>query len=63
MTPEQIEQERQAFEAWVRTFGDDELLEKCPGEYIPYKDMSIKYAWLGWAARADRASKTTLDWY
>lgn len=52
MTPEQIEQERQAFEAWVRELNNEDRLTRCEDKDIDYEDISIEYAWSGWKARA-----------
>ena len=48
MTPEQIELERQAFEAWYRTTGTAPLEREGDG----YAYMHLDYAWQAWQARA-----------
>ena len=46
----QIEQERRAFEEFMRSQNDDDRLElDADGSYA---DISIDYAWAGWKARA-----------
>ena len=50
MTLEQIEQERKAFEEFMRSQNDGDRLELDADGY--YADVSIEYAWSGWKARA-----------
>lgn len=52
MTLEQIKQERQAFEDFVRSQNNDDRLElDADGSYA---DISIDYAWIGWMGRAHK---------
>ena len=50
MTLEQIEQERQAFEEFMRSQNNGDRLER--DDDGNYADISIDYAWVGWKARA-----------
>lgn len=62
MTPEQIEQERQAFEAWAKEMGDDDRLTRCENDNsMDYEDISIEYAWNGWKARSAKSAWVSVD--
>ena len=54
MTLEQIEQERKAFEEFMRSQNDGDRLELDADGY--YADASIEYAWSGWKARAKQTA-------
>ena len=58
MTLEQIEQERKAFEEFMRSQNDGDRLELDADGY--YADASIEYAWSGWKARASNGLVDTL---
>ena len=56
MTLEQIEQERQAFEDFMRIQNDGDRLElDADGSYA---DISIEYAWSGWLGRASKEAES-----
>ncbi len=56
MTLEQIKQERQAFEDFMRSQNNDDRLElDADGSYA---DISIEYAWSGWIGRASKEAET-----
>ena len=55
MTLEQIEQERQAFEDFMRNQNNGDRLElDADGSYA---DISIEYAWRGWIGRASKEAE------
>lgn len=56
MTPEQIEQERAAFESWYRIWAEEEPspLVDIEGE-LQYKSTADHQLFSAWLARAERA--------
>lgn len=52
LTPEQIEVERVAFEAWARRHYDGFMYVVRKGEYVP---LGIDHAYRAWLARAEIA--------
>ena len=55
MTLEQIKQERQAFEDFMRSQNDGDRLELDADGY--YADVSIEYTWRGWLGRASEEAE------
>ena len=56
MTLEQIKQERQAFEDFMRSQNNGDRLElDADGSYA---DISIEYAWSGWRERASKEAES-----
>lgn len=49
MTPERIEQERKAFEAWMTELYPTNLLTERVGD--EYSRLGTQYKWEGWQAR------------
>lgn len=56
MTPEELEVERAAFEAWARSLGyQDDELDRCTIAIVcpEYYNLNTEMAWNAWASRAE----------
>lgn len=60
MTEREIEQEREAFEAWISASGRADMLEreKPHGWYL---DLTITAFWTAWQARATLGKSAAMD--
>lgn len=59
MTPERIEQERKAFEAWmVELYPTNPQTERVGDEY---SHLGTQYKWEGWQARAAQSEWTSVE--
>ena len=60
MTPEQIEQERAAFEAWIlkEYDGKENAIKRCDEGYSVYQ---VNDKWKGWLARAEQTGWISVE--